>query len=42
LVALAKQDATLGEVPSPATVARHMRQQAMVKRIRCVSTVVAW
>jgi hypothetical protein len=34
LVALAKQDATLGEVPSPATVARHMRQQAMVKQRR--------
>ena len=34
LAALAKADATLGEVPSPATIARHMRQQGMVKQRR--------
>ncbi len=34
LSALVKADATLGEVPSPATIARHMRQQGMVKQRR--------
>ncbi len=34
LVAQAKEDATLGEVPSVATIARHMRQQGMTKQRR--------
>lgn len=34
LVAHAKKDETLGQVPSVATIARHMRQQGMVKQRR--------